>query len=331
MDHTFAYSLLNALPEPVVVLDARGAIVTANAMWERFARDNDALRAAADRGADYVSIFEAAAVSPDADDEHPARATRTALQDLLAGKREAFLLHYASSDEPRCLALHGSRYVHDGNSYLVLVHQDITARRRLEAKLRDAGAALEALNRELQRALTREQRKARTDEVTGVSNRRHFFELGEELFLIARRYGTPLAVIMFDVDGFQRINDALGQRIGDTILRRVAELARERVREADILARYQGAEFAVMLPNTGAMEALSVVEDVRSRVAAQRDLAGRVPVAVTLSAGVAEARAHDDSLDRLMRRAARALYAAKQAGRNCSKVFASEGAGPPPS
>ena len=204
----------------------------------------------------------------------------------------------------------------------IVLNQDITARKQAEDQLREANAAIEVVNAELQQALAREQRMARTDELTGVSNRRHFFELGKQLFAIAQRYQTPLAVFMFDIDHFKRINDMFGHQIGDAILRRVAEVSLEQTRGADVLARYGGEEFIVTLPNTTAREALAAVENIRQKIAGCDEVFGGRTVKVTISAGVAEIAPQDDSLERLIQRADHALYAAKRAGRNCSRLWA---------
>ncbi|OGB22414.1 MAG: hypothetical protein A3I66_14440 [Burkholderiales bacterium RIFCSPLOWO2_02_FULL_57_36] len=203
----------------------------------------------------------------------------------------------------------------------VIVNQDITLRKRAEEDVRKANASADAMNRELQQVLAREQRNARTDDLTGLNNRRHFFELGKQLFAVAQRYGTPFSIVMFDLDYFKRINDLYGHQMGDTILKRVATIAQERVRHADVLARYGGEEFIVALPNVGAHEALAAAENIRRHVAAFREIAGDSELSATISAGVAEIVPGDDTLDYLIKRADQALYAAKNAGRNRCQIF----------
>ncbi len=203
----------------------------------------------------------------------------------------------------------------------VLVNQDITARTAMEQELIEANAEVDAVNRELEEILDREQRMARTDELTGLCNRRQFFDLGTHLFTVAQRYSTPLAVVMFDIDNFKLINDVFGHQAGDTLLTRVAQIARERSRQADVLARYGGEEFILLLPNTGVQDAFAAAEDIRQKVAGCRHEADGQKVRLTVSAGVAEIAPAEDSLERLIHRADLALYAAKSAGRNCSRMF----------
>lgn len=206
----------------------------------------------------------------------------------------------------------------------IVVNQDISSHKQVESELREANAAIAAINVELEEVVAREQRVARTDELTGVSNRRHFFELGGHLFAVAQRYRTPLSIFLFDVDLFKRVNDDFGHQTGDEILQHVAATARKYTRKADVLARYGGEEFIVMLPNTAAAEAFAVVENVRHDIAALGELVRGRPVKVTISAGVTETGGRSDTLERLIQRADSALYEAKRAGRNCTRVVLPE-------
>lgn len=204
----------------------------------------------------------------------------------------------------------------------VIVNQDITARRKSQEALEAANTAIDAVNRELQQVLGREQQKARTDDLTGLCNRRHFFELAEQLFAVSRRYDTRLAMVMFDLDHFKQVNDRFGHLAGDAILQCVARVARAHARAADVLARYGGEEFVLALPNTDAAEALAVAEKLRAAVAACSEIGTLGVGAVTISAGIAERAAGDDTLEHVIHRADEALYEAKRAGRDRSRVLA---------
>jgi diguanylate cyclase (GGDEF)-like protein len=176
----------------------------------------------------------------------------------------------------------------------IIVNQDITARKRIE--------------KELEQTLGRERILARTDELTGAFNRRHFFELAVHEIAVAKRYRQPVSVILFDLDHFKRINDTGGHEAGDEALRRVARIVRDHLRESDLFARYGGEEFVLLLPRTTADQAAIVAERIRMEIAEN--------TALTISGGVAGLSFGDDSLDRLIRRADNALYRAKQEGRN---------------
>jgi diguanylate cyclase (GGDEF)-like protein len=152
------------------------------------------------------------------------------------------------------------------------------------------------------------------DGLTGIFNRR-FFELRimEEIER-ARRYGTGMAVIMADIDQFKRLNDEFGHVLGDEVLRQVSSLFHQQLRKIDVVCRYGGEEFAILLTQTSAQHAMNIAEKLRKMVAGWQ-FPG-VPRTVTISAGAAAFPEHGTTRDALVRAADSALYAAKQAGRN---------------
>jgi len=152
------------------------------------------------------------------------------------------------------------------------------------------------------------------DGLTGIFNRR-FFELRilEEIER-ARRCGTGMAVVMVDIDQFKKLNDEFGHLLGDEVLRQVSSLFHQQLRKIDVVCRYGGEEFAILLTQTSAQHAHGVAEKLR-RLVEGWQFPG-VPRTVTLSAGVAAFPDHGTSRDELIRAADTGLYAAKQAGRN---------------
>ncbi len=152
------------------------------------------------------------------------------------------------------------------------------------------------------------------DGLTGIFNRR-FFELRimEELER-ARRYNTGMAVIMADIDQFKRLNDEFGHVLGDEVLRQVSSLFHQQLRKIDVVCRYGGEEFGILLTQTNAQHAMHIAEKLRKMVA-EWPFPG-VPRPVTVSAGAAAFPEHGTSRDDLVKAADAALYAAKQAGRN---------------
>ena len=152
------------------------------------------------------------------------------------------------------------------------------------------------------------------DGLTGIFNRR-FFELRimEEIER-ARRYGAGMAVIMVDIDQFKRLNDEFGHLLGDEVLRQVSSVFHQQLRKIDVVCRYGGEEFGILLSQTSAEHAISVAEKLRKTVE-QWQFPG-VPRTVTVSAGVAAFPDHGTTRDELVRAADTGLYAAKQAGRN---------------
>ncbi|MGM0412339.1 MAG: GGDEF domain-containing protein, partial [Pseudomonadota bacterium] len=132
------------------------------------------------------------------------------------------------------------------------------------------------------------------------------------------RYGTPFSVLIFDVDHFKAVNDQWGHPVGDAVLQELVRRGRDTLREADVLGRWGGEEFLVIANHATSDEAMELAERLRRTVADEPfPTAGRV----TISVGVAAAHP-GESLEQLEERADRALYAAKQAGRNTSRLAA---------
>jgi diguanylate cyclase (GGDEF)-like protein len=161
-----------------------------------------------------------------------------------------------------------------------------------------------------------------SDPLTGLNNRRRFFELAEVEVDRALRYSRPLAIVMFDIDFFKRVNDTYGHTAGDAVLRMVADATRETMRSTDIAAVSRGEEFIVLLPETEVEVAASAAERLRGRIEASSVQVGEHSLKVTASFGVNGHLAGSDvePVEKLVLefidRADQALYAAKDAGRN---------------
>jgi diguanylate cyclase (GGDEF)-like protein len=159
--------------------------------------------------------------------------------------------------------------------------------------------------------------EASTDGLTGLANRRHLDEYLEEHFRIASRYGTPLSVMMVDIDHFKRVNDEYGHDVGDQVLREVALTLRETMREADLCARYGGEEFVVVMPSTGLEGATECAERVRAAVERRVMFASGNKLRVTVSVGVSGYRGGEQpAAGWMVKEADMALYEAKRNGRN---------------
>jgi diguanylate cyclase (GGDEF)-like protein len=155
-----------------------------------------------------------------------------------------------------------------------------------------------------------------TDSLTGLHNRRHFFDQAGREFDRARRYRHFLSAIMLDIDHFKSFNDAHGHAAGDRVLRAVALLCRKSLREIDILGRYGGEEFAALLPETPLPAAWNAAERLRRGVAELAVETEHGNLSVTVSVGLAAMTDDCPDLPALLARADAALYAAKAAGRN---------------
>ena len=199
----------------------------------------------------------------------------------------------------------------------------MTERKQAEEDLQRDKEGLETAMSELQQSLEREQLLASTDGLTGLINRRHFFELAAREFSISIRYQRPLTFLMFDVDDFKQVNDTLGHAAGDKLLAEVAKTAAAHVRASDVIARYGGDEFIILMPQTTALQALPVAERIRASVAAIHSETGGETSALTLSIGIGETKHDpaDEIVERVIQRADDALYKAKQGGRNQSVIY----------
>jgi diguanylate cyclase (GGDEF)-like protein len=155
-----------------------------------------------------------------------------------------------------------------------------------------------------------------TDPLTGIYNRRYFFEMAEKEFQQAIRYKRPFSVIMFDLDLFKKVNDTFGHAKGDEILKIVVARCAGQMRETDIFGRYGGEEFVIALLETGAEEALALAERLRQALDSHPVEDEAMPMLVTASFGVATLAPGLANLMQLLNRADVALYRVKQSGRN---------------
>jgi len=176
---------------------------------------------------------------------------------------------------------------------------------------------VEERTRELENANALLEETVRTDALTGLMNRRHYFELGQTAVKKAVRSGKPLSAIMFDADHFKKVNDTYGHGVGDKALIHLSEVALRELRDIDVVARIGGEEFAVLLESTAETQAVEVAERLRNAIETTPLALERGHVALTISAGVATFHPdHSDELETLLLYADRALYEAKAGGRN---------------
>jgi diguanylate cyclase (GGDEF)-like protein len=165
----------------------------------------------------------------------------------------------------------------------------------------------------LRDALDRERLLARVDPLTGLPNRRDFFERGHLLLAAASRRREPFSAVFIDLDHFKAVNDQLGHDVGDRLLQQVAEIMRREVRAMDVAGRLGGDEFALLLPYTSPAEVLSLIQRIQGRL--QRGMEeNHWPV--TFSIGIASYPAPSTDLDNILSTADQLMYEVKQSGRN---------------
>lgn len=183
----------------------------------------------------------------------------------------------------------------DGSPLVVGIAEDITETKALQSEL---------------------HRLATTDVLTGVNNRRHFFEQATALFEDARSNGRPLAFMLLDIDDFKKINDSHGHQVGDRVLQRVAHCGTYVLRRDDLFGRIGGEEFAAIFPGCDMQQALQVAERLQREVQRLQFSVDEANFGVTISQGLTSLQPGDD-LDDLYLRADAAMYRAKHNGKNC--------------
>lgn len=190
----------------------------------------------------------------------------------------------------------------DGRMVRIEVATNITDRRLMEEELRAARLRAELL--------------ADTDALTELNNRRAFFNLGKQLLHQAERNASPVAVIMFDLDFFKQINDQYGHATGDETLIAVARVAEEQIRSSDVLARIGGEEFAILMPQTTLQQALILAGRLSKAIEKKQVAVEGHVISCTASFGVSALETDIKTLDTLIAEADKALYVAKNEGRN---------------
>ena len=186
----------------------------------------------------------------------------------------------------------------------LLTMRDISQQKKLESQLREL---------------------AQTDPLTGIMNRRHFFELANDEIARAFRYKHEVSVLMIDCDRFKSINDKLGHHVGDQALIELSGICLKKIRETDILGRYGGEEFIILSPETDIKDAILLAERLRKAIEEMKLYADDLVVPITVSIGVAsisgESLASEKALYTVIEKADHALYKAKTSGRNRTHFF----------
>jgi diguanylate cyclase (GGDEF)-like protein len=169
------------------------------------------------------------------------------------------------------------------------------------------------LLQEFKRALAHERMLAQTDHLTGIANHREFCEQLQIELQRASRSKRPLSLAYIDLDGFKQVNDSLGHKAGNALLRTTAQAFQDTIRRTDLVARLGGDEFAVLLPNTGQAGAKSIMQ--RLQAGFLRQMA-EVQAGVTLSAGVISFVSPPGSVEEMIHQVDRLMYQAKARGKN---------------
>ena len=195
---------------------------------------------------------------------------------------------------------------------------EMEERRKAENELKIYSEELNRLNQTLNERSIR-------DGLTGAFNHRYFWQVLKRDFLLAQRHGTDISCLIIDLDFFKKINDNHGHLFGDKVLKKVTKRIQEKVRTTDIVSRYGGEEFTVLLPNTDLSGARIIAENIRQAIELSSFRKEQEIVRVTVSIGLASLRLHaPDSPQQILDFADSALYNSKDAGRNRVLSYSSE-------
>jgi diguanylate cyclase (GGDEF)-like protein len=286
--------VFNSLSEHIAVIDQAGTIIDVNAAWTNFGVANGISAGHVWRGQNYLDVVSASHARGDS----LAGAAEEGIVGVVTNRRASFSFEYPchSPAEKRWFMMRVSPLDDGSRRLFTISHQNVT-RRRL--------------------AVERAEHLAMHDPLTGLANRRHFTLTLTREFRRSRRERSPISLIAVDVDHFKEYNDQHGHLAGDHCLEQVAHILQASSRRpSDLAARLGGDEFALLLGTTDSAGSLSVARAILESFNDLRMVFGGSQQ-VTISAGIASAIARDDHHDEfLFHEADKALYRAKQAGRN---------------
>jgi len=240
---------------------------------------------------------------PPADLKSTATAIRSAklLKQIAEDGKASFEAHHRSKEGKELLVWTNARRIEfDGLPAILSISRDISERKRMENKLRNL---------------------AITDPLTGAKNRRYLINRGKEELARCLRYSSPLCLLLLDIDYFKLVNDTYGHDAGDEVLKCLTQKAHMVLRETDIFARFGGEEFAALLVQTSRQGALLTAERLRAAVEAMPLPQISDTFSITISIGVALFDDSDASIEELIKRADKAMYRAKENGRNCVVLY----------
>lgn len=305
--------LVTASPDAVFGIDAEGRIVFANheavrllgySLTELVGNNIDILvpvslrHKHADQRREYVT--------------NPRTRLMGSVQDLIARHKEGHeipvdikLSHTVTKDE----------------TLIIAIMRDITKRKLAENALQNANQQLTNQLAEIEKLQTALREQANRDSLTQLYNRRFLDETLERELLLAQRNSHPVSVALFDVDHFKPINDTYGHSIGDECLIMLAQLLRQHFRKSDIICRYGGEEFLIVLPDSSTDLSVHRIEELRQLVANMVIQHGMQEIRFTISSGIATFPTHGKNSVEIIRKADQAMYISKQTGRNRVTVW----------
>jgi len=211
-------------------------------------------------------------------------------------------------------------YLNNKKEIFVSIATDISVQKEAQGQFITTQVKLIQQTEALKKAQKELQLLASIDSMTKLYNRRYFSKISESILGLARRDKTQISIAMIDVDYFKKVNDLYGHKVGDDVLIILASLLKEQSRKSDIVCRWGGEEFIILLPNTSLEGALTITEKIRKAVQAHTiSIETNRELNFTISIGVSSVMSHDINIEPAIHRADIALYEAKHSGRNIVK------------
>ena len=305
-----AFLFLQSCPDSAIVLDRQWSLVYANpAFRERFCGEQEA------QGSNFLSYLDAPSE----------KQVRELQPQLLQGARQIELK--LTTVDSKTASLHYSFFPlptpGSNEVYVAGIGRDRTADMALLNEVIQLNIVLEQKQKELSEANARLEQLAVTDQITQLYNRHYFFQVAQHFWEESRRYKIPMVTIMMDIDSFKSVNDTYGHLFGDHVLQEASSRLRSNTRKSDILARYGGEELILLASSTDMLTGLVLAERLRFAVASEPYVMGSCSANVTISLGVSGTELGNfASFEALLDSSDRALYRAKQAGKNCVYTYA---------
>ena len=291
----FLKSILDTISKHIVVIDEKGDIQFVNRSWQTFGDENNCQCNTPWEDQNYLAICKSAAQQGD---EFGAQAL-SGISQVINQQLTEYYLEYPchSNTDKRWFLMRAVPFEHASKRFIVISHINITERKIAEQQVREL---------------------ARIDGLTQIANRRHFDDFYEQEWSRCARLKHPLSLAMIDLDNFKSLNDNFGHLVGDICLKEVAKLLPDYTRRpGDLCARYGGEEFAVLLPGTTLVQAKLIAERLRKRISHMAVEVDGQKIEVTASLGVACYPSPGvEAMSDLLKTADKALYEAKETGRN---------------
>lgn len=286
--------LLDSLEDQIAVIDQEGFIVYVNRAWTAFGIENGQSSTFSGVGSNYLTVCNSSGSSGDSLAGEAAQGIR----DVMTGRQTSFHFKYPCNlpAEQRWFMMRAAPLYGDSGNLFVISHHDITLRKLAEEQV---------------------EHLSLHDPLTGLANRRHFNQMLSNKWRRSTRNHSPLSFVMLDLDHFKEYNDELGHLAGDQCLVKVAQVLRVAAgRPGDLAIRYGGEEFGLLLEDTS-LEDAAIVADAARQTIHELDMGYRGTRRITVSAGVASVIPDSEQSEIfLIQEADKALYQAKQQGRN---------------